>query len=320
MHFMVFKNSYTKPLKIVTITSILFFFLLGPNTVAAQQKELDISTSASLNGYIFEVGNLKPGDWMPRNITIINEGKKDFKYTAVVGEKKSIIGKIFGVSKKGLLEVLDLEVREGNKTGNVLYQGKLEDFTGFPPRYLSTGSSETLFFEVRMPYDTGNEYQDASAEVEIKFLAEIVTNGEDDNGGGNDDDSETPGGGNENPPDESGSGDIPPDNGTPDTKTPEEDTPENNTPEDNPVIEQPIEETPNNDPKDIEEPPGISEVPPDVTDNPGDEVINITPEITDNLLPNTATSIYNFIFFGAILLTLGLSILITRFLKSFRRE
>lgn len=141
----------------IIILSILLIIFFNLTTVQAEGN-IDINTLQ--HGYSFEVSNLKPGDWIPRNITVANDGKYDFKYTVRLGETKSI---------KGLLEELDFLISKGSV---ILYEGKVKDFKGFSPRELSAGSKEELLFQVTMPYEIGNEFQGSSAELKIIFLAE----------------------------------------------------------------------------------------------------------------------------------------------------
>ncbi|MGV2940368.1 LPXTG cell wall anchor domain-containing protein [Mesobacillus sp. LC4] len=147
-------------LKVVVLTLLLFNHSL--KQASASEKEIDINTIP--NGYLFNVSNIKPGDWMSRDLVIKNDGKQNFKYTAQVGETKSY---------KGLFEELLLLVK---KDSVVLFDGKLKDFKGLNPRVLSKGSQETLFFQVTMPYELGNEFQGSAAEAEIIFYAEGITN------------------------------------------------------------------------------------------------------------------------------------------------
>ena len=178
-------NENLSSISLKLLTLFFLFFLPLSSTVNAQEKEVDINTNPK--GYFFDVGNLKPGDWMPRDITIMNDGTSDFKYTAIIGKKKS---------KKRLLEELELLVK---KDSVVLYEGKLNEFEGFTPRNLDAGTSETIQFQVTMPTSLGNKFQDSSAEVEILFIAELL---------GTPDDAATPG------------GNEPPNNGTPNSELP----------------------------------------------------------------------------------------------------
>ncbi|MGM0778452.1 MAG: TasA family protein [Bacillota bacterium] len=169
------KRLLAKPIMIF-ISGIIFFMFLGEKIIGAEEREIDINTTP--HGIMFNVDNLKPGDWMPRNITIKNDGNQDFKYTSKIGKSKSI---------KGLFEELELEVKKDTK---MLYEGKLKDFKGFSPRKLAKGTEETLFFQVTMPEHLGNEFQNSAAEAEIIFLAEAT--GEPGTG------NETPGSGDNN--------------------------------------------------------------------------------------------------------------------------
>lgn len=290
--------SKVKPIKIAIIATFFFFILFGHIKASADQKEVDINTSKNPNGYLFEVGNLKPGDWMPRNLTIFNEGIKDFKYTALIGEKKSV---------KGLLEELDLLIK---KDEIILYDGKMDKFQGFTPRNLASGSSETLFFQVTMPLELGNQFQESSAEVEIKFLAEIIP-GEDDGDDDNDDNDNGDNGDNNN------------DNETPDETTPGnggDDSSDDKTQGNTPIENNSPDEEPNIDNLITGDETMMENEPlPQDTEDPVKKVINITPKITEKLLPNTATNIYNFMFYGAVLLTIGLSLYMKYYFK-IRRE
>jgi len=148
----------TNRLIILLISIMVCPLFIGIKSISAAGKEISIKTTS--NGILFNTENLKPGDWIPRNITISNNGKQDFKYIAKIGKSKST---------KGLFEELDLLVQKESET---LFKGKLKDFTGFTPLELSVGSSDTLLFEVKMPTHLDNSFQGAKAEVEIIFLAE----------------------------------------------------------------------------------------------------------------------------------------------------
>lgn len=152
---------FTGPIKILLLAIVMLNIYVVEATASDYQSEIDIKTSP--NNFLFKAENIKPGDWIPRSLTIINNGNKSFKYNANVGEVKST---------KGLFEELILLVK---KDEQILYSGKLNEFEGFSPRFLAKGLSETLYFEIKMPYELGNEFQGATAKVEIIFLAEEVS-------------------------------------------------------------------------------------------------------------------------------------------------
>jgi len=183
------KSLLAKPIKLLLFFILLYLLVFGNATVIAQEEDIDINTNLeNSNRYLFKVEDLKPGDWMPRNITIKNDGKQDFKYTSNIGKSKTI---------KGLFEELELEVK---KDTNMLYEGKLKDFKGFSPRELAKGTEETLFFQVTMPAHLGNEFQNSAAEVEIIFLAEATGDPGVDNDTPGSGDNNSGGGTNNSPP------------------------------------------------------------------------------------------------------------------------
>ncbi|WP_419882267.1 TasA family protein [Peribacillus sp. B-H-3] len=152
------KRLLAKPVLLIAALLVIYSFIY-PSVSEASEQEIDIETNP--NQFLFKVGNLKPGDWMPREITISNEGKRDFNYYSFVEKKHS---------EKELFENLTLSVQD--KNNHFLYKGKLADFKGFPPRFLKSGQSETLKYTVKMPEELGNEFQGSAAEALFKFYAE----------------------------------------------------------------------------------------------------------------------------------------------------
>ncbi|KAA0548334.1 cell wall protein [Bacillus sp. BGMRC 2118] len=137
---------------------MITLFITSVGTTRAettQLPEVDISTSP--HKVLFNVGNMKPGDWATRTITVNNKGKQDFKYTMSVNMKSG--------SKK-LFDEFMLKVSDKDRE---LYNGKLADFKGFESRTLYQSKSEDLTFQVDFPSHLGNEFQGLATEVEFKF-------------------------------------------------------------------------------------------------------------------------------------------------------
>ncbi|MBL5769181.1 hypothetical protein HV454_16305 [Bacillus sporothermodurans] len=61
---------------------LLVLILLPINHVDAQTSENEINIETSPHKILFDVDNMKPGDWAIRDYTIFNKGKQDFEYTA----------------------------------------------------------------------------------------------------------------------------------------------------------------------------------------------------------------------------------------------
>jgi len=121
------------------------------------ENELDISLSSQEN--LFDISDMKPGDWAPRTITVQNSGSKDFVYQMQLqnsGEKK-------------LFNELLLEVKAGDKE---LYQGKLAGFKSLPERKLSSGTEENLDITIRFPEHLGNDFQGLNSAFTFSFTAE----------------------------------------------------------------------------------------------------------------------------------------------------
>ncbi|RSD26758.1 LPXTG cell wall anchor domain-containing protein [Mesobacillus subterraneus] len=140
---------------------VILILLSNPiKNASALQSIVNIEIS---NNVVFKIENLAPGDWMQKELMVMNQGNQDFRYIAKLGETNSY---------KGLFEELELLVK---KDSFLLFEGKLKDFKGLNPRVLSKGSQERLLLQVKMPYELGNEFQGSAAEAEIIFYAEGIT-------------------------------------------------------------------------------------------------------------------------------------------------
>lgn len=120
-------------------------------------KEIDISITPT--DTLFEVSNMKPGDWAPRTITVKNIGSKDFEYQMQLqnsGDEK-------------LFNELLLEIKAGDEE---LYEDKLANFKSLPLRKLTTGNEENLEVTIRFPEHLGNEFQALQSSFAFTFTAE----------------------------------------------------------------------------------------------------------------------------------------------------
>jgi len=126
-------------------------------------KEIDIMLTPEK--VIFDLDNLKPGDWAERTVTITNSGKKDFNYI-VSGKRKS--------GSELFYRALQLVIK--GPSGE-LFNGYLSEFKKLSPSEIVSGESETLTFIVKVPENLGNAYQGLKTEVEFKFYAEGTMGG-----------------------------------------------------------------------------------------------------------------------------------------------
>jgi hypothetical protein len=218
-------------LLLTTIFTLVFIFSQSTSIQAQSNNSLNIDTSPS--GFLFNLTNMKPGDWATRKLTIQNRGTEGFNYNTQV--------RFNGGSQKLYNEFL-LKVWNSN---GVLHTGKLKDFKGLSSRYLKAKHQEDLMFEVNFPYELGNEFQGLGFEVEFEFIIE----------GYNPEDPEDP-------------------------EDPEYPT----------------------DPKNPEDPGDDGTILPE---RPIDNDDLNTPPVQGQILPETATNIYNYLFIGFFLVLIG---------------
>lgn len=143
----------------VIMTLIIFWYINGDYKALANDVEI---VTIPEGEFLFEISNMKPGDWGQRNLVVQNGGTEDFNYSIIVNNKSS---------NNKLFNELKLEIYEKDKT-NLLFENKLNNFNGFTPKLLKKGESDDLLFLIKMPFELGNEFQETSALFEIKIVAE----------------------------------------------------------------------------------------------------------------------------------------------------
>ncbi|WP_373893397.1 LPXTG cell wall anchor domain-containing protein [Virgibacillus natechei] len=139
---------------------ILCFSVTGFTVAAEEADEQEIAINILPEDVLFDVPNMKPGDWAPRTVVIQNNGVMEFEYVMTLRNDSE--------SEK-LFNELMLEVSDGREE---LYNGKLADFDTLSPRYLEPSSEEELDFTVRFPENLGNEFQGLAAQFSLILSAE----------------------------------------------------------------------------------------------------------------------------------------------------
>ncbi|WOV88083.1 hypothetical protein QWT69_02870 [Sporosarcina oncorhynchi] len=122
-------------------------------------EKQDVEITLSPTGTLFDINNMKPGDWAPRTITISNSGMKDFNYLMELqnnGDQK-------------LFNELLLEIQAADQK---LYDGKLAAFTAMATRKLVSGGEESLNITIRFPEHLGNDFQGVQSAFTFTFTAE----------------------------------------------------------------------------------------------------------------------------------------------------
>ncbi|WP_342508602.1 TasA family protein [Sporosarcina sp. FSL K6-2383] len=121
--------------------------------------ETDLEISLSPKDTLFDITNMKPGDWAPRTITVQNSGSKDFVYHMQLQNSGEV--KLFN---ELLLEI---------KVGDIeLYTGKLAALKSLPERKLTSGTEENLNITIRFPEHLGNDFQGLESAFVFAFTAE----------------------------------------------------------------------------------------------------------------------------------------------------
>ncbi|WP_252183553.1 LPXTG cell wall anchor domain-containing protein [Rossellomorea vietnamensis] len=150
-------NKTRRFLGILSLLICMFFSAINLATAAPDDSipEVDIATTPTK--VLFDVDNMKPGDWADRTIKISNNGKQGFTYT-MSSHLKSGSKKLYN----------ELIMKVSDSKGE-LYSGKISDFSGLDSRELAKSATEDLIFTVEFPTHLGNEFQGLTTEVEFKF-------------------------------------------------------------------------------------------------------------------------------------------------------
>jgi hypothetical protein len=267
---------------IAAIVLVVTSFLPYTAFAITDKKEIDIEILP--NGTLFDVANMKPGDWAPRDITVRNAGKRDFNYSM----------KIQNDGPEKLFNELMVEVKDRDA---IIYTGKISELGMLPKRILYVNTEEKLTITIRFPEHLGNEFQGLGSNFNLQFIAEeIHSNPGGDNPGGENPGEDNPG--SDNPGEDGPGGDNPgsdnPSEDDPDGEEPGGDNPEDeNTGEDEQESDNPENNHTDEDKEVVE---GII----DSGNNSQD----------GSLLPSTATNIFNFLFFGGMLIVTGAFIIL----------
>lgn len=139
---------------------VLCFSVTGFTVAAEEENEQEITINILPEDVLFDIPNMKPGDWAPRTVVIQNNGDMEFEYVTTLRNESE--------SEK-LFNELVLEVSDGE---GELYNGKIADFNALSARFLAPSNEEELRFTVRFPEHLGNEFQGLAAQFSLIFSAE----------------------------------------------------------------------------------------------------------------------------------------------------
>lgn len=152
-------NKLFRLFPLLLLVSAICFFPITSVYAEGETDEQELDIGLSPTGTLFDISNMKPGDWAPRTITVINSGDKDFDYQMALkntGENK-------------LFNELLMEIKAGDME---LYNGKLAEFTSLPARKLISTHDENLDITIRFPEHLGNDFQGQTSSFAFTFTAE----------------------------------------------------------------------------------------------------------------------------------------------------
>ncbi len=106
-------------------------------------------------GKLFNISNMAPGEEYTEAITIKNVGPDSFQ-SSITAVNTSTQGNL-------LYDSLDFSIREESANGTVIFDGKLKDLENIMLCSLSEQNNRTYYMTLRLPAESGNEYQSKSA-------------------------------------------------------------------------------------------------------------------------------------------------------------
>ncbi|MCD4840288.1 LPXTG cell wall anchor domain-containing protein [Neobacillus sedimentimangrovi] len=143
----------------------IFLLFLSPTRVYGETNNYEIDLTTDPSTILIDLTNVKPGDWVTRDLIIKNNGKQDFNY---IFSSKFLSGSRIFYNK------LDLTIKDNS---DVLFEGKLFEFKQLPPRLLKSKHNEKLQIHVKVPIDLTNEFQGLETEFQFKLYVEGTLGG-----------------------------------------------------------------------------------------------------------------------------------------------
>src|SRR5699024_1643583 len=123
---------------ICTFLTGILYLLIMPCTVTASAEAWDKAEELP-NQMLFQIENMKPGDWTTEKFTVSNKSQENTPYLSASA--------VSGGSKK-VYNQLQFTDKHGNDT---LSPGQLADLQGFGVKTLDTGEKAQFEFRIAFP-------------------------------------------------------------------------------------------------------------------------------------------------------------------------
>jgi len=142
----------------IFLTGILF--LLTMPCIVTASAEAGSKTEDLPNKMLFQIENMKPGDWKTETYTVSNKRQENTHY---------VLASRFSSGTKKLYNQLQLTVNQGK---NTIFQGQLADFQDIEIKTLDSGEETQFEFRIDFPYESGNEFQGLVTHFDILVQTE----------------------------------------------------------------------------------------------------------------------------------------------------
>lgn len=154
---------------IALFSLLLACYPLFPSIVVAEDEEDRITIDRYPHEELFHVFDTKPGDTAHRTLLLQNNHEDDIVYTMQIRNDWEADSKY--PERLDLYPELLLKIMDGNE---ILFEGKLGNFSGIIDRPLAEDTEEEIGFTLKFPEELGNEYQGAWTNFSLVFNAKLT--------------------------------------------------------------------------------------------------------------------------------------------------
>ncbi|UOQ86944.1 LPXTG cell wall anchor domain-containing protein [Gracilibacillus salinarum] len=149
----------TKPKLFYSIFLLFFLFSVPIVQATTSQNLINLDGTLNENGKLFDLSNLKPGDWADREITISNQVDHDITYTIDIQ---------YLDGSEAFYNQLSLKITHAD---GILFDDQLANFSLLSDLTLPPDSTDNLAFSLTFPPESGNEFQGLMTNAEIIITA-----------------------------------------------------------------------------------------------------------------------------------------------------
>lgn len=154
---------------IALFSLLLISYPFYPSIAIAENEEDRVTIDRFPHEELFQVFDTKPGDSAYRTLLLQNNHEEDIVYTMQI--RNDWIKDSKNPARLDLYPELLLKIMDENE---VLFDGKLKEFSGVIDRPLASNTEEEIGYEIKFPEELGNEYQGAWTNFSLVFIANLT--------------------------------------------------------------------------------------------------------------------------------------------------